>query len=101
MSSTIHSLGPKPARGLSCGLVAWVDTGGIASSTVTVRSASRLRALMDLGLRYMPPACTGVHERSLRNVAPAQDERADQAADDAVREHHDAADPVLRRVRER
>ncbi|GAA3226267.1 hypothetical protein GCM10027610_132460 [Dactylosporangium cerinum] len=26
MSSTIHSFGPKPAKGFSCELVAWVDT---------------------------------------------------------------------------
>jgi hypothetical protein len=33
MSSTIHSFGPKPARGLSGEFVAWVDTAVFASST--------------------------------------------------------------------
>ena len=43
MSSTIHSLGPKPASGLSCGCVDWLVTtavpfrvrGAIAASDST------------------------------------------------------------------
>src|SRR5688500_3748355 len=100
MSSTIHSFGPKPASGLSCGLVAWVDTGGIASSTVTVqirRPGYAPETILDSRTWHGSP-------RSVRygsgDVALAHDQRADDAGDHAVGQHHDATDPVFGRLRE-
>src|SRR5690348_3691852 len=58
MSSTIHSLGPKPASGLSCELVAWVDTSVIASSTRARYRESEVgikATLRDAGGRHRRP----------------------------------------------
>src|SRR5947209_4328070 len=102
MSSTIHSLGPKSANGLSCE-VCWVDTAALVLSTGWAPDPGfRLRApltrLTPAGSSGTRPALVTVVYASA-DVALAHDERADQAGHNAVAQEHQYADPPGRGLR--
>src|SRR5690242_16878120 len=96
MSSTIHSLGPKSANGLSCE-VCWVDTAALVLSTGWAPDPGfRLRApltrLTPAGTSGTRPALVTVVYVSA-DVAPAHDQRTDDAGEDPVPEEHQYTDP--------
>src|SRR5579885_3869778 len=97
MSSTIHSLGPKSANGLSCE-VCWVDTAALVLSTGWAPDPGfRLRApltrLTPAGTSRTRPALVTVVYVSA-DVALPGDEDPDDAGHHGVSDEHGGAGPL-------
>src|SRR2546430_2806372 len=116
MSSTIHSLGPKSANGLSCE-VCWVDTAALVlfygyapecgfrlRVQACARSTARRRCFRSPGVRlsatrltpagssWTRPALVAVVDASA-DVAPAHQQHAEATGQDGPPDHDQRADP--------